>query len=169
MNLFQEAGFLLKANEILRLNSDEMMAWAESRIRKLDRPPIWLIEFYPVQSSVAEDFLAIVPKGAKGYRPTAKQLIAYVVEAFVLERLSFKESLPALFQIWIGASWDFQPLEFPEDLVELLSEWDQLEDLDQIPGGLSSRIKYSFQHYRFSDESGKLGSIEDLLWEEDPG
>jgi hypothetical protein len=149
MSISEQAAILLEATKREFLQPEDIVRWADATIVAAEKPAAWLIQVSILNSPYMADYTPILREQAVPELALHRQ-IQIIVLAQDAGLLSFRETLPKLFQILIIDRFhrNEHSLDYlDERLKESLVEWDSQENLDVIEPSLQRKFLAMFREY----------------------
>lgn len=144
MQLDRQAAMLKRAAHTGFLDTRDVLQWTDATIAQLETVPPWLAELATLRSERMEDFLGLVPQD-ETVSTAADTDIAW--SCYAVGRLNFVGFLRRAFEVLILDAQTQRP-NWAQGLIDLLFEWDHLEDLRKIPADLRSRLDSELESIR---------------------
>ena len=162
MNLSEQCAVLLEAVEYDLLKQEDVIRWVDTVVEAMDKPPVWLIEFYTVNACHARSYEHLLREHSSGKLSTHRR-IQVILLAFPLKGPLLHETLAKLFPIVICFDEErpIPPLEaLDERLVEALVWWDSQDNLDVVEEPLQGKLANIFREYL--GDANEIASV--LSW-----
>jgi hypothetical protein len=138
-----EAAIVLYAAERGLLTPAELREWASRKIEALPKPTLWLVELGNGPLPSVND--ALESLRAHAARLGHRRKLQIIMLRHAQGRLSLTDALGQLFEVQIASSMSFN-LE-DEPLVDALSDWDCLDNPDEVPEPLRFELFRLFADY----------------------
>ena len=132
--------------DVLPISFERLVCWSDEEIRAAEAPAYWVIEVSMARS--LEDAFEIMRGVASESVGTTEARIAIIVEGWSVGVMPLIETIWKLWRIWLGPDNSYETENFPEELTELLMDWDEYEDLNLIRGKLKRETATWFEKYR---------------------
>ena len=122
------------------LSPADLIEWADHLIRTMEPPPYLVIELASTSPDNTRSIDNLLAPFQSPDPAIDLHLIPFASKALHLKKFSPLQFLPILWELWRPCeSRRFNP-KFPKDLGDLLSEWDEQDDLDQLSPEFTSRL-----------------------------
>ena len=162
MSLQSEASILVNLASLGSLDKEQVVLWADFHIGSIDSPPFWLIDLSTLGFSRLVDYLTILREHADEEALSRDSRLAFIIGAHIRKFVSLPKAMSALWELWSGPDFDYDSTGIPENILNLLADWDCLDDLDKPSKSFMRRSQKVFQKI-FDERKSEVEALELLL------